>query len=316
MTSLGLAAPPRGYLAGALLVLAAGVLWSTTGTIMRFAPHLDAWQFLFYRCLGMVFAIGLDGWMRRQGSPVRRLVALGRAGAVATLALSLAAVGFILALKTTTVANALFLNACAPILSAVLGAMLLKERLTRTALGAIALGLVGLAIMVTGEVQAGNWAGNTAAFLSAFGFAVAGVCMRWSSDTDFGPAVLGYGVLCAAISVVAVVVTGSSLAVPPLEALAGFGSGCVFMALGFAFFVRGAPRIPAAGQTVLAQTETIFGPIWVWLLFAETPLTSTLAGGAVVLLAVVAMAVAGARQERAAVPMRLPATCGAPRRRA
>jgi DME family drug/metabolite transporter len=290
-----------GYLQGALLVLGAGLMWSTTGAIMRFAPHLDAWQFLFFRCLGIVVTIGLFGGLGRQGSVVRRFVALGHAGTIAAVALSLAAVGFIVAIKTTTVANTLLLNACSPILSALLGAALLKEKLGIAMLAAIALGLAGMAIMVVGEVQAGNLLGNAAALLAALGFAVSGVCMRWSPGTDFGPAILGYAVLCAAIAALAAVLSGSSLSPPPLEALAGFVSGCVFMALGFALFVRGAPHIPAAGQAVLAQTETIFGPIWVWLLFAEAPLGTTLAGGAVVLVAVTAMAVAGRQQNARAL---------------
>jgi drug/metabolite transporter (DMT)-like permease len=45
---------------------------------------------------------------------------------------------------------------------------------------------------------------------------------------------------------------------------------------------------------VLAQTETIFGLIWVWLAFGETPAVTTLTGGAVILAAVVWMAAAGA----------------------
>ena len=63
-------------------------------------------------------------------------------------------------------------------------------------------------------------------------------------------------------------------------------------------FLRGAPAVPAVGQTMLAQTETIFGPIWVWLLFGETPSATTLIGGAAILAAVVAMALAGAGARR------------------
>ena len=58
------------------------------------------------------------------------------------------------------------------------------------------------------------------------------------------------------------------------------------MGLGFALFLRGAPHVRPA-QTVLAQTETIFGPIWVWLAFGETPASATLIGGAIILAAVV-----------------------------
>ena len=74
-----------------------------------------------------------------------------------------------------------------------------------------------------------------------------------------------------------------------------FAAGIVAMGVGFAFFLRGAPQVPAAGQTVLAQTETIFGPVWVWLAFDEQPAFATLFGGAVILIAVVSMAVSGAR---------------------
>jgi len=55
-----------------------------------------------------------------------------------------------------------------------------------------------------------------------------------------------------------------------------------------------APAVPAAGQTVLAQTETIFGPIWVWLAFGETPAATTLIGGVIIFVAVISMAAAGA----------------------
>ena len=75
--------------------------------------------------------------------------------------------------------------------------------------------------------------------------------------------------------------------------LAAFGSGLLAMGVGFAFFLRGAPHVPAAGQTVLVQTETIFGPIWVWLAFDETPAVATLIGGVVIFVAVVSMALAG-----------------------
>jgi drug/metabolite transporter (DMT)-like permease len=57
--------------------------------------------------------------------------------------------------------------------------------------------------------------------------------------------------------------------------------------------VRGAPHVPAAGQTVLVQTESIFGPIGVWLAFDEKPAVATLIGGAVIFVAVVSMALAG-----------------------
>ena len=106
-----------------------------------------------------------------------------------------------------------------------------------------------------------------------------------------------------------------TLAPPPLEALSGFAAGFLLIGLGFTLFLRGAPMVPAVGQTMLAQTETIFGPVWVWLLFGETPAATTLIGGAVILAAVVAMALAGAGPRRpahraSAPPIRRPSPRG------
>jgi drug/metabolite transporter (DMT)-like permease len=106
--------------------------------------------------------------------------------------------------------------------------------------------------------------------------------------------VLVYGLMASAFSAGACLARGDALVPSAAGALTAFAAGFLVMGLGFALFLRGAPHVPAAGQTVLAQTETIFGPVWVWLAFGETPAVTTLIGGAVILAAVVWMAAAGA----------------------
>ena len=121
-------APQTRFVAGALSVLAGGLCWSFTGVFVRLAPHLDSWQFLVFRGLGVAAAFWLIGGRRGSISGLRSLGALGL---VATAALSVAAIGFIVALKMTSVATALFLSSCAPLLSALLGFLILGERSTR-----------------------------------------------------------------------------------------------------------------------------------------------------------------------------------------
>ena len=104
--------------------------------------------------------------------------------------------------------------------------------------------------------------------------------MRYGPRRDYSPAVFAYGLMASAISAGACLARGDALVPSALGALTAFAAGFLVMGLGFALFLRGAPRVPAAGQTVLAQTETIFGPIWVWLAFGETPAVTTLIGGA------------------------------------
>ena len=282
---------------GALYVLAAGLSWGFTGIFLRLAPHLDSWQFLVWRSLGVACAFAIILRARGAGSLFARLFATGRAGAIVTLALCLASIAFIIAMKTTTVANALFLSSCAPLLAALLGYVFLGERLSLRQGASVALGLAGLGVIVGGALEAGSVAGNISAVLTALGFASASVAMRYGPRRDYSPAVFAYGLVVCALSVVVCFANGVTLIPSPLETLAAFAAGFLVMGLGFMLFLRGAPHVPAAGQTVLAQTETIFGPIWVWLAFGETPAVATLIGGAIILGAVISMAAAGASRQ-------------------
>ena len=285
------AASQSRFLASALSVLAGGLCWSFTGVFVRLAPHLDSWQFLVFRGLGVAAAFWLIGGRR---SPFAALRGLDALGVVTSAALSVAAIGFIVALKMTSVATALFLSSCAPLLSALLGFVILGERLNARQIGAVALGFCGLAIIVSGGFEAGRLAGDLWGLACALSFATVSVCTRLAPRRDFSQTMIGYGVLCAAVSAAVCVGEGATLAPPPLDALSSFAAGFLLIGIGFMLFLRGAPSVPAVGQTMLAQTETIFGPIWVWLLFGETPAAATLLGGAVILAAVVAMAFAGA----------------------
>jgi drug/metabolite transporter, DME family len=197
-------------------------------------------------------------------------------------------------MKTTTVANALFLSSCSPILAALLGRMILGEKLSLSQAASVALGLAGLGVIVGGGLEAGGLAGNVMGVLTALGFAGASVAMRYGPRRDYSPAVFAYGLMASVFSAGACLARGDVLVPSAPGALTAFAAGFLVMGLGFALFLRGAPHVPAAGQTVLAQTETIFGPIWVWFAFGETPAVTTLIGGAVILAAVVWMAAAGA----------------------
>jgi drug/metabolite transporter (DMT)-like permease len=283
-------ASERSFSVGAIYVLAAGLSWSFTGIFLRLAPHLDSWQFLVWRSLGVACAFALILRTQRAGSLIPRLLATGRLGVVVALALSLASIAFIVAMKTTTVANALFLSSCAPLLAALLGYVFLGERLSLRQAASVALGLAGLGVIVGGALEAGHLAGNISAVLAAVGFAGASVAMRYGPRRDYSPSVFAYGLIACVFSAI-VCVAGDVTLLPPLfETLAAFAAGFVGMGFGFMLFLRGAPHVPAAAVTVLAQTETIFGPIWVWLAFGETPAAATLIGGAIILAAVISMA--------------------------
>jgi len=291
------------YRRGVFLVLVAATLWSLIGLALRQIDEAGLWAVLFWRSAGMVpvlavwVAVSTDGAVL---GPVRRT---GAAGVLGGLGLVLAFAGAIHAIQTTTIANAVLLFAASPFFAAVLGWMVLGEPVRRATWWAIAMAMVGMAIMVGGGLSTGALAGNLAAIASACGFAVFTVALRHGRMEDMMPAVIIGGGLSMLTALVAVGVTGASLWAPLREVAIAVAMGAVLLALGMALYTRGSKVVPAAELTLLSMVEVLLAPVWVWLVLGETARGTTLLGGILVLGAIAFNAVSGARRKPPAPPM-------------
>jgi len=67
----------------------------------------------------------------------------------------------------------------------------------------------------------------------------------------------------------------------------GFFLGVPQLAFGFICITIGSRSIPSTTIGLLMLTETLFGPIWVFLFLNEIPPISTLIGGFVIILAII-----------------------------
>ena len=296
-----LAPSRRLYFMGCGLVLLAGLFWSFGAVTVRLADQADAWQYMIYRALGQIAAMVL--WSRIQGRPLG-LYAFAQSGPLlwgASCLVAGSAISYVIALKLTLVANVMLLNATSPLWSAVFAALLLRERFDKATILALAIGAAGIVIMVQGDFGAGDLIGNGLGLVSALCFAFYSICLRFAGTRDRDPVVLGFALVALAAALAGTLGQGHSPIVPWPDMAAGFVHGFVFMGVGMMLFVRSAPVVPAAEMTILAQTETIFGPVWVWLAFGETPLRTTLVGGGLILAAVVLKAVSGVRRPPARV---------------
>ena len=297
MTARTAAAHRAAFLQGSLLVLAAGMFWSFTGVLVRSAPVSDGWQYLGWRSVGAALFFGVYSGSTGRGSPVRNFLKLGGIGWLATITILMASLSYIFALKNTTVAATLFLSSCSPLLTGLLAFAVLRERLDLASLIAIGVGLCGVALMMLGKPDGTmTLFGNMLAFNSGLMFAIYNICLRRRTDLDFGPTMFVYALIAVAVSVVATLVNGKPLTPPAREIVIAVFNGVVFIGIGSALFIRGAAHVPAAGLAVLSQTEAVFGPLWVALIIGEVPAPSAILGGALILGAVVAMAVHGARR--------------------
>ncbi len=278
------------YRTGVVLAVTAAVLWSQQGLIFRQIEIAGSWEVLFWRSLGMIPVIfGFVLWRARGRlrPAVATITGIGWPGVAGGLGLIFAFGGAIFAMQSTTIANAVFLFSASPFLTALLGWIVLGERVRGRTWASIVVAAVGIAVMVQGGLAGGALPGNIAALLSAAGFAVFTVTLRRGGVADPMPIVLLGGVFSMLAGAAICAATGTSLAVPPMDMIWSLGMGMVTLALGMVLYTLGSRAVPAAELTLISLLEVMLAPLLVWLVLGETASRATMIGGLFVLVAIV-----------------------------
>jgi drug/metabolite transporter (DMT)-like permease len=270
---------------GRLAILLAAVAWSTAGLGQRGLDASAVTQVAGRAFFAALALIALVLAMERRGT-VRAFLGMGRSGLAMTVFLAISSGAFLLALNHTSVANVLFMQAAAPMMAALLGWVLISEPVDARTWAALLLAGAGVAVMAAGSLDAGIAAVGLPLLMTA-SFAVVIVIARHRRDVSMMPATCASQVLV--VVVCAPFVTLGSVTGGDWAILAALGVGQ--MGLGLAFLTIGARLIPPAQVALISLLEVVLGPLWVWLAYDERPSAATLAGGAIVVVAVVVQTV-------------------------
>lgn len=285
------------YGKGVALVLGAGILWSTIGLVVRQIDEAGAASVMFWRSAGLLPVLWAFLHWRNGGRVLQGMICMGLPGLIGALGLVAAYAGAIYALQATTVANAVFLYSAAPFFAALLGWIALGEKVPLTTWAAMALAGLGIFVMIGGGVEGGRMDGNIAALISAAGFAVFSVSLRWGHVEDSLPTVLLGGILSMIAAFGLAPMLGQTVAASVHDIAISMALGAVVLTGGMALYTYGSKALPTAELTLMSSIENILAPLWVWLLLGETASVVTLIGGAMVLAAVMGNAAAGARRQ-------------------
>ena len=285
------------YRSGVLLVLAAGICWSSMGLGIRHIEVANVWQILFFRSLALTPLLLLVLTLRARGNPFPIIQRAGLAGGVGGISLVFAFSGGILAVQTTSVANAMFLFAAAPFFAAVLGWLVLKEHVRNATWISMMAALVGIVIMVWEGISIGRIIGNVAALISALGFAVFTISLRWKKLEDMLPTVFLAGLFAIIIAGALCQIKGYGLDVPKRDIWIALALGVFQVGAGLILYTLGSKAVPSAELALLSMTEVVFGPLWVWLFLGETAGGYTLLGGMILLIAIASNALSGLRRK-------------------
>ena len=280
-----------------MLVLAAGICWSTIGLGIRHIEIANVWQILFFRSLALTPLLVLVMTLRARGNPLSVIYNAGLAGIFGGISLVFAFSGGILAIQTTTVANAMFLFAAAPFFAAVLGWVALGEHVRKATWVSMGCALLGIFLMVWEGFSLGRIIGNVSALISALGFAAFTISLRWGKLEDMMPAVFLAGIFAIVAAGTICQIKGYGFSIPAHDIGLATAMGIFQVGAGLILYTLGSKVVPSAELALLAMTEVVFGPFWVWLFLGETIGGYTLVGGGVLLLAITGNALSGLRRK-------------------
>ena len=266
---------------GSLLAFIA-VMFITPDSLFIRLSNIETWGMLFYRgAIPFVTVLfGLLLFYRKNF--LKALLNVGYPGIFYVLSFSICNITFIISIQNTNVANTLIMIALAPMLSAILGAIFLKEIPDRKTWIAIIITFIATTYIFYDSVQLGNILGDIFGLITALGLAINANLVRYAKDRDLVPSAV-IGKLCVAIFAFFFVesfeLLERDLIIVPLMCIM-----CV--ALPFVL-VTIAPRfITAAEVNLFFLLEVILGPIWVWLVIKEQPSLETIQGGIIIIIVI------------------------------
>ena len=266
---------------GSLLAFV-GVMFITPDSLFIRLASIETWSLLFYRGAIPFITVLLSLLIIYKSNFFKIFLSTGYPGVAYSITFALTNITFIISIQNTNVANTLVMVALAPMLSAILGLIFLKENPERKTWIAIIITTLAAIYIFYDSIQIGNFLGDIFGLITALGLAVGAVIVRSAKNRNLVPsAVVGklFVAIIALFFVESFELSNKDLIIVPAMCIL-----CV--AIPFVL-VTIAPRfITAAEVNLFFLLETILGPIWVWMVIKEQPTLETIQGGLIIILTI------------------------------
>ena len=266
---------------GSLLAFIA-VIFITPDSLFIRLSNVDTWGLVFYRGIIPFFTVFLGMLIIYKLNFFKILLSSGFHGLIYVGTFSITNITFVVSIQNTNVANTLVMIATAPMMSAILGAIFLKEPPDKKTWISIIITFIAIIYIFSDSLKLGNFYGDILGFITAIGLAVGAVTIRSAKSKNLVPAAVVGKLFVATFALFFIesfVLENKDLIIVPLMCIL-----CV--AIPFVV-VTIAPRfIPAAEVNLFFLLETIIGAIWVWMIIKEQPSVETLYGGAVIIITI------------------------------
>ncbi|MGE3305515.1 MAG: DMT family transporter [Rhizobiaceae bacterium] len=242
----------------------------------------DTWSVMLVRSIGTFLAALVIWTVWRSFSRNAPSLAPGWTGVAVAGLYGLTSILFMLALYKTSPANVAFILAFNTVFAALLSWIFLNERPRAVTLVAMAVMLGGVLLIVGDSLGGGSAVGDLLALASSFTVASA-ITLTRASGRDMGLTALSGVLLPLVIAAIVVAGHGYRIDVPWWTIF----NGAIVMPLAFYCLATGPRWLSGPEVAMFYLLETVLAPVWVWMIFDETPSRSALIGGVIIIATLV-----------------------------
>jgi drug/metabolite transporter (DMT)-like permease len=265
-----------------MLMAFTAVMFLTPDSLFIRMANISSWNLIFYRGFIPFFVVLLGLIIIYKNNLGKKIFNTGWHGIYYASVFSVTNITFVISIENTNVANTLIMIALAPMLSAILSFIFLKEVPDKKTWVAIIITTLSVVYIFYDAIDAGDLLGNVLGLVTALGLAICAVIARSARKIDLVPSAM-FGKLLVALIAFSfadnLILKDSDLIIVPLMCIM-----CV--AIPFVL-VTIAPRyITAAEVNLFFLLETILGPLWVWFVILEQPSIETIIGGIVIIITI------------------------------
>ena len=268
---------------GYILLLFGGFCLSWGGLIVRSFETSNAWDILLLR--SFFFFLGISSFLllTYKKKTINIIKSSGLPALLGGFVMSFSFIAFVFAMMNTSVANVVFIISTQTMFLATLGFFYLKEKVSMTGLFSILLAMTGITVMIGDSITSGTLFGNLIALTIPICFSILIMIVRKNSNLDLVPAIWYASIFSFTYAFIMV----ENFSFSNNDILMGFLLGVPQLSFGFISITIGSRTTRSVSVGLLMLTETIFAPIWVWLVINEIPPLSVFIGGSIIILALV-----------------------------
>ena len=265
-----------------MLMAFTAVMFLTPDSLLIRLANISSWNLIFYRGFIPFSVVFIGLLFIYKTNLIKQTLSNGWHGMAYALVFTITNITFVISIENTNVANTLIMIALAPMLSAVLSFIFLKETPDKKTWVAITITTLAVIYIFFDAIDAGDILGNALGLLTAFGLAVGAVIIRSARKIDLVPSAMFGKLLVALIAFYFsdnLSLLGNDIIIVPLMCIM-----CVAVPF---VLVTIAPRyITAAEVNLFFLMETILGPLWVWFVILEQPSVETIIGGILIIITI------------------------------